>query len=458
MKFHNCINLLYNTSELVEITAAVSPHLEMAEIVNQVVAQSPLSPALMFHSVEGSVFSCVANLFGTTDRISMILSDKDSVNLAQRMKRLDRSITSFAAFMSWLATANEFKPKKVCPAEMICHDDFSALPAIKVWPQDAGTYLSLAVVICQTRKGQQVNCGIYRVQIHGSHQATIRFRPGSDGQKIFAEYQKNNEPMPVAVILGCDPALMFAAVFPLSAGISEFCFASYIQQQPVTYYCSELNSLPIPTASEVVIQGSLDPIRTLAEGPFGNHEGYYSDVEQCPIFNLERIESRINPVIPITMVGTPPTENMVLGSYIAELMIPLVKRQFPQVVEVFMPPETVFHGCAFVQLLVDNQLEAVKQQLQHHPLFTHSKFIVFVDEEIDVHRPHQLFWRLFNHYLHSDKKFNIGTAERIVIDATVNRIVPHSLRFCTETKKNVSDRWHELGLDSINYRTGSRTL
>lgn len=449
MKFRCCIDSLQNNGELKEITASVSPHLEMAAIVKRMIKQSPFSPALLFRSIEESSFSCVANFFGTPVRISMILSGNDGVSLAQRMAQLDDSLDSFSSFMSWLSAVVEFEPKKVSPPEMIRLDDFTDLPAIKVWPDDAGHYLSLAVVISQTRQGQRVNCGIYRVQIHGSHQATIHFRPGSDGQKIFSEYQKYNESMPITIVLGCDPALMFAAVFPLGSHTSEFCFASYIQQEPVSFYCSELSSLPIPTPSEVVIQGSLDPAMTLPEGPFGNHEGYYSDIEQCPVFNLERIESRRDAVIPTTMVGGPPTENMVLGSYLSQLIIPLVKRQIPQVLEVFMPPETVFHGCAFIQLRVDDQLETVKQQVQAHPLFVHSKFLVFVDGEIDVNQPQELFWRVINHYRHSGFKLNSASSEQIVIDTTGRCFTQNQrLHPSTEIEKKVSSRWHELGLDS----------
>lgn len=449
MKFRCCIDLLHNNGELVDVTAPVSPHLEMAAIVKRVMTQSSLSPALLFHSVEESSFSCVANLFGTTDRISMILSGRDGVDIDQRMAQLDVSIQSFETFMNWLSAQDDFKPKRVRPPEMIRHDDFSALPAIKVWPQDAGPYLSLAVVISRTRQGQRVNCGIYRVQIHGPHQATIHFRPGSDGEKIFAEYQKYNELMPIAIVLGCDPALMFSAVFPLSIQTSEFCFASYIQQKPISFYCSELSSLPIPTSSEVVIQGSLDPTMTLPDGPFGNHEGYYGDVKQCPVFHLERIESCCNAVMPITMVGGPPTENMVLGCYISKLIIPLVKRQIPQVLDVFMPPETIFHGCAFVQLRLDDQLETVKQHVQNHPLFIHSKLLAFVDDEIDVHNPNHLIWRVMNHYHHNGNKMNIGTSEQIVIDTTgCCSKHQHRLHSDAEIEKKVSHRWHELGFDS----------
>jgi len=453
MEFRNCIDLLRGASELVDVTVPVSPQLEMAAIIKRVVAQSNSCPALVFHSISSSSFSCVANLFGTADRLSMILSSSDGINIAQRMSQLDDSVRSFDSFMRWLSTQDHFKPRRVCPPEMTLHEDFSAFAEIKVWPHDAGHYLSLAVVISQTRTGQQVNCGIYRVQIHGPHQATIHFRSGSDGHKIFSEYQKHNESMPVTIILGCDPALMFAAVFPLSKQINEFTFASYIRQKPVSYYCSELSSLPIPMHSEIVIQGSLDPFKTLAEGPFGNHEGYYGDSVQCPVFTLKRIESRQDAVMPVTMIGTPPTENMVLGSYIAQLIIPLVKRQIPQVLDVYMPSETIFHGCAFVQLYVDEQLERVKEQVLSHPLFARSKLLVFVDDQVDVDQPQQLMWRVMNHYLHSDKKLNQGIPEQVVIDTVSclkQRLLPN-----VEIENMVSDRWHELGLESLTRNKGS---
>lgn len=456
MEFRRCIELLHRSGDLVDITASVSPRLEMAAIVNRVVAESQLSPALLFHAVSKSSFPCVANLFGTSDRISKILSAVDGVDISTRMAQLDSTIESFESFMDWLSIKEDFKPKRVCPPEMIRHEDFSALPEIVVWPQDAGHYLSFAVIISQTMQGKRVNCGIYRVQLHGSHRATVHFRPGSDGQKIFAEYQKNNEQMPIAIVLGCDPALMFAAVFPLGNQTSEFCFASYIRQQPIPYYTSELNTLPIPTQSEIVIQGSLDPTMTLPEGPFGNHEGSYCDVVQCPVFTLERIESRSNALMPVTMVGGPPTENMVLGSYIAELIVPLVKRQIPQVLKVYIPPETVFHGCAFVQLSVDEQIADVKKQVQSHPLFVRSKLLVFVDDLLDIDQPQQLYWRVMNHYLHNGNKMNLDNSKRIVIDTIgCSEKKLRLLQPNPEIEKKVSIRWHEFGLNSIVENRGS---
>ncbi|MBW2184962.1 MAG: UbiD family decarboxylase, partial [Deltaproteobacteria bacterium] len=158
MKFRCCIELLQNNGELKEVTAPVSAQLEMAAIVKRQLTKSSSSPALLFRSIEECSFSCMANLFGTTDRISMILSGNDGDSLDQRMAQLDDGLDSFSSFMSWLSAADECKPKRVCPPDMIQLDDFSDLPAIKVWPEDAGHYLSLAVVICRTRQGQRVNC------------------------------------------------------------------------------------------------------------------------------------------------------------------------------------------------------------------------------------------------------------------------------------------------------------
>lgn len=436
--------------EFVPISAPVTGQLELAAIVRRVMLKSTTPPVLHFTCVDQGDVSCITHLFATKERIAHHLIGNDGVSLHERMNALSPSVCSYHRFMDYLHASFEDDFEKCSTPQMSSLNDLSQLPTLKYWPNDAGSYLSLAVAICRNKDNQQINCGVYRIQIHGPYQATVHFLPNSDGYKLFTEYQKCGEPMPVALVLGCDIALIFAAVFPLASAISEFTFAHFIQNQPLKVYQSQHYSLPIPIASQVVIEGYIDPNDTLIDGPFGNHEGYYSEARLCPVLYVQNIVARDKPIIPITVVGPPPNENMVLGSYITDLLIPLVKREIPQVIAIVMPQETIFHRCAFVQLHVDNEIETVKEQIKRHPLFIHSKLLVFVSDDIDVMNPHMLYWHVINYAHRNQIHLNFCYEKQVVIDVTANSNGLSKLTYDHNMTQQIQSRWLELGLGVLN--------
>ncbi|MEA3465736.1 MAG: UbiD family decarboxylase [Thermodesulfobacteriota bacterium] len=444
MHFRHHVAQIRSYGNLITIQAPVSPTLELSAIVNRVVKQQSPSPALLFAQVCGSRWPIMFNMFGVQQRISSILSGSDGVSAGQRIRLLGNEVSGYLSFGSWLAKQPDLSPQYVESPPMIDGIDLSMLPQLQIWPEDAGSYLSMSVVISRTLSGQHVNCGMYRIQLHDSHLATIHWRPGSDGQRIFDEYRKAEQLMPVVIVLGCDPALTFSAGFPLPPEADEFQFAAFIQQTPVNVFTSKVNGLPVPTPSEFVLEGFVDPQQTMSDGPFGNHQGFYSDAVQCPTFHLHRLSARADAILPATVIGPPPMETGVLGQAFVTLILPLLQREIAQVIDIYMPLETIFVGCTFIRLRVDDEIDKAKEQLSQHPLFDRAKLLVFVDESIDVQQPQQVFWRVLNQQLDRAVQMNTG---RIVIDATGwRKDGRNEVLFPEHVEHQVTERWREYGL------------
>lgn len=250
--------------------------------------------------------------------------------------------------------------------------------------------------------------------------------------------------MPVVIVLGCDPALTFSAGFPLPSEADEFQFAAFIQQSPVNVFTSEVHGLPVPTPSEFVLEGFVDPQQTLPDGPFGNHQGFYSDGVQCPTFHLHRLSARTDAILPATAIGPPPMETCVFGQAFVALILPLLQREIAQVIDIYMPAETIFVGCTLIRIRVDDEIDTVKKQLCRHPLFNHVKLLVFVDEAIDVQHPQQVFWRVMNQPLDRAVQMNTG---RIIIDATGwAKDGRKEVLYPEQVERQVTERWQEYGL------------
>lgn len=444
MHFRQHLDQIRTSGYLTTIQAPVSPTLELSAIVNNVVKQQLQSPALLFTNVRGSRWPILFNIFGGEQRLTSVLTAADGVRADQRIHLLADEVTGYRSFGSWLATQPSLNPTHVEHYAMCSCRDLSIFPQLQIWPQDAGCYLSMAVVVSRTLSGQHINCGLYRIQLHDSHRATIHWRPGSDGKRIFDEYRNVGKPMPVVIVLGCDPALTFAAGFPLPSEADEFQFAAFIQQSPVKVFTSELNGLPVPIPSEFVLEGFVDPQQTLPDGPFGNHQGFYSDVVQCPVFHLSRLATQVNAIFPATVIGPPPMETCLFGQAFVTLILPLLQLEIAQIVDINMPAETIFIGCTLISLRVDDEIDTVKEQLVNHPLFNNSKLLVFVDEAIDVQQPNLVFWRVLNQPFDRTVHMHSG---RVVIDATDwVQTGRKEVLFPEHIERQIAERWQDYGL------------
>lgn len=440
------LSRLQSHDELHTICAPVSGNLELAALVLRYYHNDTTAAPLLFTAVAQSNWFILANLFGTKQRTAQLVTSGQKTSLRHCSEQLSEKIKSVDTFCSWLQTHMDDRVLVNQSSSMPTMTDLYQLPRLRIWSEDAGSYLSMAVVIWRNMISAQVGCGLYRVQIHSDKQASVHWRPGSNGANDYAEYQQAGVAMPVTIILGGDPALTYAAAFPLPRGTDKYKFAAFLQQSPVESVVSEVNGLPVPARCECVLEGEVQPHGTLTDGPFGNHQGFYSQPVRCPIFYLKRASACEQAIFPVSIVGPPPSESGVIGATFVDFYLPLLKREIDQLLDIHMPQETVFHGCAFIRLRVDAMLDQVKDALRSSILLRHSKLLIYVDEEIDVRQPQFVFWRVINQLRPDIVQSCGGTME---IDATAWRREQRLLLRPERSIEQLLDsRWCEYGVDT----------
>lgn len=421
--------------------------MELAAIVRRFVHSANIDAALLFNHVNGCKWPVLTNLFSSKMRINQLVGGQTFSSLFELSDTLDKGINSFTLFSTWLQGQEDLV---TVAGELPAQDELNGLdqlPALQVWPKDGGHYLSMAVVICRALDGEELSCGLYRVQVHGNRLATIHWRAGSDGARLFASYQNAGVAMPVTIVLGCEPALTYSAAFPLPPGCSEFNFAAFLQQQPIMIHDSSNSDIPVPATSEFVLEGVVSAKQQMYDGPFGNHQGFYTDKVLCPLFELKQLTARKDAIFPASIVGPPPSESSVIGASFIDFILPLMQREIEQLVDIYMPQETVYHGCALIRLRVDAMIEQVKSQIIQAPMFRNSKLLVFVDEYIDVKAPARVLWRIMNQSLNDVVQFKGG---KMVIDATRwNKGARRLLNSDPDTEQLLNKRWAEYGLGSM---------
>ncbi len=432
--------------EISTVCVPISGYLELAALVRRCYHNNPTLAPLLFNAVDRSNWSILANLFGSKQRCAQLVTAGQKTSLCPCSSQLPAHLNSVSLFCTWLQSNEEFQPRLSQSAPMHILTGLYQLPRLQICPDDAGVYLSMAVVVWRNFTSTQVACGLYRVQIHSDKQASIHWRPGSDGAQDYIEYQQAGIEMPVTIFLGGDPALTFAAAFPLPDGTDEYKFAAFLQQRPIDIVASEVNGLPVPAQCEFILEGWVRPQGTLTDGPFGNHQGFYSLPALCPIFELQRISARSQAIFPVSIIGVPPSESSAIGTCFVDFYLPLLRREIEQLVDIYMPEETVFHGCALIRLRVDPTLEQVKDQIRSSILLRNSKLLIYVDEDIDVRQPQRVFWRVINQLRPDIVQRAGGTME---IDTTAWRKEQRQLLLLDHDIEQLLDqRWGEYGLDT----------
>jgi 4-hydroxy-3-polyprenylbenzoate decarboxylase len=346
-------------------------------------------------------------------------------------------------------TRPEFAPRQA--AEAACREfrepvaDFSLLPALQNWPGDAGRFLTLPQVFTRDPDTGEGNCGMYRMQIFDSNTAGLHWRSGSDAARHHAAWRRRGENMPVAVAIGGDPALTYASGVSLPSGIDELVYAGFLRGAPLAMTPCESCDLEVPAAAEFVLEGYVAPLEERLEGPFGNHTGSYAPPEACPVFRLTTLSRRNEAIYPCTLVGPPPMENCWLAKANERLLLPLLRIDFPEIVDLNFPLETAFHGCALLSVRAaaagGRQLLRALWQSRY---FRSSRLLVLLGEEVDVQEPAQAYWQVVNRV--DPQRDVIVEAGRIGIDAT--RLGPGGrVETAAETKRLVARRWREYGFE-----------
>lgn len=380
--------------ELKRITTEVDPVLEITAIADREMKSPGGGKALLFEKCRGAKFPLLINAYGSTKRMAMALGVNDVEDIARELETIMRAKppTSFKEAIALLGTAMELrhaKPKTGKGEWSECR--LSDLPIQKCWPQDAGRFICLPLVITHDPDTGARNVGCYRMQVIDDRTTFMHWQLHKTGARHWRRYVELKKRMPVTVALGGDPVHAFAATAPLPDGIDEFMFAGFLRKKSV-----ELAG-DVPADCDFVLEGYVDPDEKLElEGPFGDHTGYYTLPEPYPKFHVERILARKDAIYPSTIVGQPPMEDFYMGTASVRIFLPVFKMNFPEIVDIALPAEGVFHNLVVV---------SIKKQFPYHAMkvmhglwgmgqMMFTKIIVVVDADVNVHNTSEVLFRL----------------------------------------------------------------
>ena len=343
--------------ELKRISIEVDPYLEMTEICDRVLKQA--GPALLFENVKGSDIPVLANLFGTPKRVAMGMGEDDVESLREVGKLLallkepepPKGLKDAWSKLPMLKQALNMSPKviKKAPCQEIVFEgsqvDLTQLPIQTCWPGDVAPLITWGLVVTKGPHKDRQNMGIYRQQLLNKNQLIMRWLSHRGGALDYKEWcaAHPGKPFPIAVALGADPATMLAAVTPVPDTLSEYAFAGLLRGSKTEVVSCMGCDIQVPASAEFILEGYLEPGVEAPEGPFGDHTGYYNEVENFPVFTVERITHRKDPIYHSTYTGKPPDEPAVLGVALNEVFIPILQKQFPEITDFYLPPE----GCSY---------------------------------------------------------------------------------------------------------------
>lgn len=473
------IKYLEENGELKRIKVEVDPELEITEITDRVSKQ--YGPALLFERVKNSEYPLLINALGTYERMSMALGVKNLDDLGQEIKEFF-NLTNHLGFIQKiksvpkLARLSALFPRKLsspgaCQQVVETDPDLGKLPILKCWPKDAGKFITLPLVITKDPATQIQNMGIYRLQVYDRKSTGMHWHLHKDGQEIYEKYKEKTGKMPVSVALGCDPALIYAASAPLPKMVDEMLFAGFLRKAPVKLVKSMTNDIYVPADAEFIIEGYVNVTEPLKlEGPFGDHTGYYSLADYYPVFHVTCITHKKKAVYPATVVGKPPMEDCYLGKATERIFLPLLQMLFPEIVDLNLPLEGVFHNCAIVAIKkrFPGHAKKIMYSLWGLGQMMYTKMIIVVDGHISPRDLSAVAWKVFNNIdAQRDVVITEGPLDaldhasnlphygyRMGIDATkkwpgegYHREWPDDLVMSAEIKELVARRWREYGID-----------
>jgi len=398
------VELLRREGELAVVSAEVDPCLEMAEIADR--ASKARGPAILFERPKMPAgvppLPVLMNQLGSFRRLELGLGaplDELAARIAQLVElQAPKGLVGKVKALGQLRELASFTPKVVKNAgfrEVVLEPpDLGRLPVLTTWPGDGGPFITLPVVVTNDREGRR-NAGIYRLQVYDARTTGMHWHVHHDGAANFRAAAGRLE---VAVALGTDPAVTYAATAPLPPGIDEFMFAGFLRGEPVELAPCATVGLEAPADAEIVLEGYVEPGELRREGPFGDHTGYYSPADDYPVFHLTAMSMRRDAVYPATIVGRPPMEDCYLGKATERLFLPLLRLTLPEIVDLELPIEGVFHNCAVLSIhkAYPGHARKVMNAVWGMGQMMFTKFVVIVDEQVDVHDPREVAWRVFN--------------------------------------------------------------
>ncbi|HTO42689.1 MAG TPA: 4-hydroxy-3-polyprenylbenzoate decarboxylase [Burkholderiales bacterium] len=405
------IGLLEQRGELKRTAVEVSPNLEMTEICDRCLKQG--GPAILFERPKGYSIPVLANLFGTPRRVAMGMGEESAEALREVGKLLaylkepepPRGLKDAWDKLPVLKKVLDMAPKErsSAPCQEIVWEgadvDLSRLPIQTCWPGDAGPLITWALTVTRGPNKARQNLGIYRQQVLGRNKVIMRWLPQRGGALDFRDHclAHPDQPFAVAAALGADPATMLAAVTPIPDTLSEYQFAGLLRGARTELVKCLSSELQVPASAEIVLEGHIQPGEVALEGPFGDHTGYYNEQEEFPVFTIDRISMRRDPIYHSTYTGKPPDEPAVLGVALNEVFVPLLTRQFPEIVDFYLPPEACSYRLAVASMRKQYPGHAKRVMFGIWSFlrqFMYTKFIVVVDDDVDVRDWKEVIWAL----------------------------------------------------------------
>ena len=492
MKFRDLrefLSMLEASGDLVRIKEEIDPNLEMTEIADRTLRGG--GPALLFENPKGYDMPLLANLFGTEKRVAQGMG-ADSIEALREIGELlaylrqpdpPKGMRDLIDKAPLLKKVLNMGPKTIsrppCQDVVIDTDaiDLNKLPIQTCWPGDVGPLVTWPLVVTRGPEKPRMNLGIYRMQLIGRNKLIMRWLSHRGGALDFRDWclKRPGEPYPVAIALGADPATTLGAVTPVPDALSEYAFAGLLRggktelANCLTQRCKD-NELLVPANSEIILEGYIDPEEMADEGPFGDHTGYYNEVESFPVFTVEKMTTRKNPIYHSTYTGRPPDEPAILGVALNEVFVPLLQKQFPEIVDFYLPPEGCSYRMAVVSMRKEYPGHAKRVMLGIWSFlrqFMYTKFIIVTDEDVDVRNWEDVIWAMTTRmdprrdsvfidntpidYLDFASPV-AGLGSKVGMDATnkwegeTDREWGSSIQMSDDVKAKVDDLWDSLGI------------
>jgi len=401
------LTALESRGDLVHIRRPVSRDLEITEVTQRVLRAD--GPALLFENVPGSTMPVVTNLLGSPRRIAFALGAESVDAVAERVERLVHlrppagvlgAVRDLSGTIDTLSTLRSLAPKRVRSAP--CQEveetsvDLGRLPILKCWPKDGGRTVTFPVVITKDPETGEPHTGIYRLQQYGPDTLGMHFQVHRVGANNYRKWVARGEKMPVAAVIGADPATVFSGLAPVPEGISNFVFAGFLRGESVELVPARSVDLEVPANAEIVLEGYVDPTERVVEGPFGDHTGYYSAPEPFPVFHVTRVTHREHPIYLTTVTGKPPTEDAVLGKAVERIFRPVIRMVLPEIVDMNLPMEGLFINVGIVSIrkAYPEQPRKVMHALWGLGQMMFVRYLIVVDDDVDVHDLSEVLYRV----------------------------------------------------------------
>jgi len=471
------VQVLERAGELKRVSHPVSAELEIAEIADRVMKSA--GPALLFEHVVGKNIPLLINAFGSTKRMALALGVDDIESIAAEITKLiqtrpPKSFKDKLQLLGELVKLAGIPPKMVKEAacqDVVNHDpDLNILPVLTCWPGDAGPFITLPMVFSKDPARGTRNVGLYRMQVFDKRSTGMHWHLHKVGARHFQQQKEHGKKLELAVCLGGDPAMIYAATAPLPPQIDEILFTGFLRKKGVELVKCLTVDVEVPANSDIVIEGYVDPAEPLRrEGPFGDHTGFYSLADDYPMFHVTCITHRKNPIYPTTIVGRPPMEDAYLGKATERLFLPLLRVTLPEIVDMNLPVHGVFHNLAIIS--IKKEYPAHGRKVMHalwglgQMMFT--KTLIVVDHDVNIHDLAEVTWVVGNNIepkrdtIFSDGPVDVldhaapvlGYGSKLGIDATrkwrsegFEREWPDAIVMDDKTKRYIDSIWDKLGI------------